>query len=224
MTPATAGLAAALVAGMVTSLHCVGMCGPLACSVCLRGPGRRVLPLAAYHTARIVSYAAVGALAGAFGRLVAGEFMRPLAGFLPWIFLGFFVGVAAGWDKRAGLALQGFGWSAPWIHRVRRGGPVTLGGLLGLATPFVPCGPLYLMAGAAIVSGSGSAGAALLAVFALGTMPVPLLVQAGVGTAAMRVSPLTLDRLRRGFAAVSVVVLLGRALGPLGSSSSLLCR
>ncbi|HRE80467.1 MAG TPA: sulfite exporter TauE/SafE family protein, partial [Opitutaceae bacterium] len=63
--------ATAFVAGLVTSLHCVGMCGPLSCSLLPR-PGesadlRQVTTV--YHVSRLLSYAALGGIAGAIGRM-----------------------------------------------------------------------------------------------------------------------------------------------------------
>lgn len=219
-----AALLAALAAGGVTSLHCVGMCGPLACGVCLRQAGRRFPALLTYHAARIGSYVALGALAGALGRLVAGDFLRPLATFFPWVFLVFFATVVLGWDKRAGRALQGSPVLAPLLRRAGSGGTIAAAGVLGLATPFLPCGPLYLMVGTAILSGSGLAGGVLLAAFAFGTIPFPLAVQAGVSAWGGRLAPLTLDRLRRGFALVSMVLLLGRAWIPFDAPVPIFCR
>ena len=105
-----------------------------------------------------------------------------------------------------------------------RCGAVTGAGLLGTATPLLPCGPLYLMAGAAVLTGSGLQGAALLAAFAVGTLPFPLLVQSGLGAAGARISPGALEHCRRGLAAVSVLFVLGRVLAPLGTSACTICR
>ena len=42
---------------------------------------------------------------------------------------------------------------------------------LGLATPFIPCGPLYLIIWVAAISGSALSGGTMLAMFGLGTIP-----------------------------------------------------
>ncbi|HRI82324.1 MAG TPA: sulfite exporter TauE/SafE family protein, partial [Opitutaceae bacterium] len=59
--------AAAFVAGLVTSLHCAGMCGPLACALLpMRGaPGQPAADAAtvssAYQLSRLAGYTALGA-------------------------------------------------------------------------------------------------------------------------------------------------------------------
>ena len=59
--------ATAFIAGLVTSLHCAGMCGPLACGLMpVRGDQGDPYTIAtAYHVSRLAAYAALGALAGA---------------------------------------------------------------------------------------------------------------------------------------------------------------
>src|SRR5687767_12525607 len=62
--------AAALVAGLVTSLHCAAMCGPLSCAL-MPGRGDRSDPTTVstvYHLSRLAGYAMLGALAGGIGR------------------------------------------------------------------------------------------------------------------------------------------------------------
>ena len=62
--------AAAFLAGLVTSVHCVGMCGPLSCSWAVSakpGASNFLRDTGLYHAGRLVSYALVGALAGMIG-------------------------------------------------------------------------------------------------------------------------------------------------------------
>lgn len=56
--------AAAFVAGLVTSLHCAGMCGPLACTLKPAPGDRRDAATIAtvYQLSRLVGYAALGGL------------------------------------------------------------------------------------------------------------------------------------------------------------------
>ena len=88
--------AAAFMAGLVTSLHCAGMCGPLACAV-MPGRSDRGDPVAVastYHLTRLAGYGLLGALLGGLGHwplLVLDEhWLR----YLPWLLVVFFVGVA----------------------------------------------------------------------------------------------------------------------------------
>src|SRR5690348_10126185 len=66
MTPLELGIMFSL--GLVSSLHCLGMCGPivLSYSVSLRGP--RLSAHLAYTSGRILTYKFLGAIAGLPGR------------------------------------------------------------------------------------------------------------------------------------------------------------
>ena len=88
--------AAAFVAGLVTSLHCAVMCGPLACMMApARGdPADPQAVATVYHLARLTAYAALGAVAATLGAAT------PL---LPCGPLYFLVALAA----LAGSALRG---------------------------------------------------------------------------------------------------------------------
>ena len=60
---------AALVAGLATSLHCAGMCGPIACGLgtLAKSEGERLTAASLYHGTRLVSYGIIGAVCGALG-------------------------------------------------------------------------------------------------------------------------------------------------------------
>ena len=56
----------ALVAGLLGSLHCTGMCGPLAVAGCSKGRG--VDGATGYFAGRFVAYATLGAVVGHLGK------------------------------------------------------------------------------------------------------------------------------------------------------------
>ncbi|WP_236980349.1 sulfite exporter TauE/SafE family protein [Membranihabitans maritimus] len=61
-----------MVLGVLSSLHCLGMCGPLAMSVPMAGqdkhPIQSWLRILMYHLGRITSYVTLGIIAGLIGR------------------------------------------------------------------------------------------------------------------------------------------------------------
>jgi len=205
---------AAFVAGLVTSVHCAAMCGPLGCA--LLGaqnatPREWWTAAACYHGTRIVAYAAIGGMLGAVGMSAAGLFHTPISRFLPWALALLFVVVAFGWEKKLPRPL----FISRWLlrlnlraHALRRNRAATL---LGLATPFLPCGPLYLVFGVALVAGSWLGGAQLLAAFALGTIPLFALAQIGALRWQTRLTPATWQWTRRSLALISAVLIGGRA-------------
>jgi len=209
MDPATT-VAGAFALGLATSVHCVGMCGPLACGVtALPGSeGRRMFAAAGYHIGRVVSYGAIGAVCGAIGRGPLEWLFDSPAALLPWVLVVALVLVAFGLHRKiprpqfidrllAKARMKAFKISA------------TRGGLaLGLATPLLPCAPLYFLVFFPLfASGSAIHGAELAVAFGIGT--VPLLWGAQFSFHKLRgiLSPRTVTILQRGLALVAAAII-----------------
>lgn len=214
--------AAAFVAGLITSIHCAGMCGPLACSLM---PGGRIAggPSAdpevvstVYHVARLCGYAVLGGLAGALGQVPLQWLSLPAVRWLPWVMVVFFVTLALRWDRllpKLG-AIGRFTWSLrAWTQTRSR---VTAAAALGLATPLLPCGPLYLIVTVALVSGSAVRGVEFMLAFALGTVPLLWLAQTQFQWVRQRVSVRWLNRMRTTLALLAAVVVAWRLRATLG--------
>lgn len=215
------GPLAALTAGLITSLHCAGMCGPLACAGC-SSPCRKspVVPALVYHGSRLASYALIGAVAGLAGSRMLpwleGDTLRGMT----WIFALFFLAVALGFDKR--LRMAGVGRSFARIFGASEKAPVVQrAGVLGALTPLLPCAPLYLVFVAAALSGSGWNGFMILLAFGAGTVPLLFVVQNRLDWMQSRWSPKSVDFLRRGLAAVAVLLLVVRGMSPGGAACPL---
>lgn len=212
ITPAEiTGPVAALAAGVITSLHCVGMCGPLACAACLRGGGQGSgAATLVYHGARAVSYALVGVAAGLIGRRLSDALLGGATGWMAWLFVIFFLAVVVGLDKRIRVPMPK--GTMAWLGATSaRCGVNGRAGVLGFFTPLLPCAPLYLVVVAAALSGSAWSGAVIMAAFALGTVPLLLALQSQFFRLSARWSPSTMDLVRRGLALAGVIVLVSRA-------------
>jgi sulfite exporter TauE/SafE len=163
--------------GVAGSLHCVGMCGPivLSYSVSLRGP--KLAAHAAYNAGRLLTYMALGALAGAAGQGIG--------------LLGQLAGLASGARIFAGAAMIVAGvlmiglipsntlvriqqhstigrWSQS-IAPLLTGPKVSSKFFLGLTLGFLPCGLIYAALLKALESGNALAGALTMLAFGLGT-------------------------------------------------------
>lgn len=151
----------ALLAGLVGSPHCVGMCGGFA-AASAAGDGRWT-----YHLGRLGTYGTLGALAGAFGQAlpVSSTAITVLSGALT---LGF-AAALAGLVKLPEVTPPGVVQLATRL--MRASGPFAGLGL-GAATALLPCGLVYATLGLAVAAGGTTAGAATMVVFGLGTVPV----------------------------------------------------
>lgn len=180
----------ALVLGLAGSLHCMGMCGPLA--LALPSPhvsrGRYVFGRALYNAGRIATYSALGAIFGLFGQTLA------LAGWQRGVSIaaGLFMLVFAFFSHRLTPSYS----FAPLRNVLRRLlGRRTNGALLaiGLLNGLLPCGLVYVALAGAAATDSTAHGAIFMAVFGFGTFPAMF----GISLAGRIVGPSVRIKLRR---------------------------
>jgi uncharacterized protein len=216
--------AAAFLAGLVTSLHCVGMCGPLACSWAVARSNTFIRDTALYHTTRLTAYAIVGALAGALGTLPMEWLNHRGIAMFPWLLVIVFVMIGIGADawlpKPAFLTLP----MARLRLKATQLAPGVRASLLGFATPLIPCGPLYMMFALALTNGSAAKGSEFSLAFGLGTLPLLALAQTQLHRIGIKLSPLALKRTQRGLALIAAVVMAWRLRGTLTGEEAACCH
>lgn len=204
---ASMGLGMLFVVGLLTSLHCVAMCGGINLSQCINHAATgeqgnaRFTPSLLYNAGRVVSYTVIGGLAGALGSVVS-----------------FSGGAKAGVTIFAGVFMIIMGVNMlnifPWLRRINlrmpkfivdrtssaagRRGPF----VVGLLNGFMPCGPLQTMQLYALGTGSFLMGAASMFLFSLGTVPLMF----GFGALSTLISQKFTHRMMK-VSAVLVVVL-----------------
>jgi sulfite exporter TauE/SafE len=220
---------AAFVAGLVTSVHCAAMCGPLACSLMpVRGDRADANTVSTvYHGSRLLGYSVLGALAGGLGSAPLAWVARSGFRFLPWVMVLFFVGLALRWDRYLPkiASLSRFSWK---LHLWLRGrSRVQAAAALGLATPLLPCGPLYFVVALALFAGSAVRGIETMLAFGLGTVPLLWLAQSQFHWVRRKLSPLWLGRFRATLALAAAMVIAWRLRGTVGlggpDATSLVC-
>jgi sulfite exporter TauE/SafE len=210
--------AAALIAGLVTSLHCVGMCGPLSCALMpVRGDRADAQTVSTvYHLSRLTGYAILGACAGAFGRAPLLWLSQSTLRWLPWALVLIFVALALRWDRHLPklLILGRLNWKLhAWIRGRSR---VQAAAALGIATPLLPCGPLYFILSLALLSGSAVRGVEVMLAFGLGTVPLLWLAQSQFRWIRQKLTPIWLGRVRVTLALATAVVISWRLRATLG--------
>ena len=221
--------ATAFLAGLVTSLHCAGMCGPLACMLLpVRGDRADASTVSSvYHLTRLTSYAVLGGVAGGVGRLPLTWVSQSGLRWLPWIGVIFFLALALRWErylpKIPGLGLMLFrvqGWA-------RRRSHTTMAAVMGGATPLLPCGPLYILLGMSLFAGSALKGVEFMLAFGLGTVPLLWLAQTQFHWVRQKLSPLWLGRVRLALGLTTALIIGWRLRATLGFAgpdpSSLIC-
>lgn len=215
------GPGTAFVAGLVTSLHCAGMCGPLACAVmpAARDDADPQTVSTVYHVTRLIGYGALGALAGGVGRLPLAFLSDDVVRYLPWLLVLFFIAVAIRFDQRLPrfpVLGRAYGWVAGHLRGAQNRSRIRAAAALGLATPLLPCGPLYFLISLAMLSGSALRGAETLLAFGLGTVPLLWFAQTNYHWLRLKFGPVWLARAQTALALVIAGIIAWRLRSTLG--------
>jgi sulfite exporter TauE/SafE len=171
---------AGILLGLVSSFHCVGMCGPLALALPVHHlqKGQQAFAVLLYNLGRVITYTTLG---GIFGWLGRGIY---IAGFQQWFSI--IMGVV--------ILLLAFlyyflnhTFSAAWLRSLHGGIQYIMGRLLqsprlvhylllGMANGLLPCGLVYLaIAGSLSTTGIGES-MVFMAAFGSGTLPAMLIL------------------------------------------------
>lgn len=164
----------AMVTGMLGSLHCIGMCGPLALALPLgnRGPAARFTGTLLYNTGRALTYTLLGLVMGLIGQSFAlfglQQYLSIAAGVLIILFL--VVSRKKGVASSRGLA--------PFFTSVRTrigrlfssesNGAIFI---IGMLNGLLPCGLVYIALASATATGDILESMVFMAFFGLGTLP-----------------------------------------------------
>jgi uncharacterized protein len=165
------------IVGLVGSLHCVGMCGPIALALPVFGNNRikiiwgRLL----YNLGRVITYAFLGALFGLFGsRLILFGIQQNLS-----IVIGTLIFLYVVTPRKIKTKISGTGFYlrivtflkthySKLISRRTNKSLFTIGLLNGI----LPCGFVYVGIAGATSTGNWISGAGYMALFGLGTTPI----------------------------------------------------
>jgi sulfite exporter TauE/SafE len=224
--------------GLVTSIHCIFMCGGLVLTYAVKGTEtgpwyRRLVPHLAYQGSKIVSYATVALILGGIVALLGRAV--DITPFRNWLMV-----VAGVYMLLLGISMTGkvkalryltprppkFLVSALSRNRKKATADAAEGHtslatpiMFGLLTGLMPCAPLIAAQASAMASGSPLLGAWGMVGFGLGTMPLMLVF----GFASSLLSRRFQDKLQV-VAAVAVMifalVILNRGLMLVGSPVS----
>lgn len=165
----------AFMIGLLGSVHCIGMCGPLAFAVPSLKPGAAyvVLDKVLYQVGRILSYSILGLLIGLIGRQMW------MAGLQQWISIttGLLIIVAAcsrilkfGGSNRSSIMLKPFNKLFGYALKHKANHLI-----IGMINGLLPCGFVYLALAGALNTGTTESAAAYMFWFGVGTSPLMLM-------------------------------------------------
>lgn len=170
----------AFLLGLISSFHCIGMCGPIAFSLPVQflPSHKKLLGILLYNFGRITTYTLLGILFGLVGReFFLGGWQQAFS-----IFLGVTILVVLAINlitkKTVRLHFLNSFQSklqqiiSKFIRRQQLYGIY----MIGVANGFLPCGMVYLAIAGALGTGSTKGGILFMLLFGVGTIPLMLAV------------------------------------------------
>jgi sulfite exporter TauE/SafE/plastocyanin domain-containing protein/copper chaperone CopZ len=168
-----ASYAVLFVVGVITSIHCVGMCGGIMLSQSIGKESMNkfeaIKPALLYTAGRVVAYTVLGGVIGAIGSVFALS-LTAKAGLQ--LLAGVFM-IMMGFNMAGFKAFRKFQIKMPNVACKAMSTP-RAPFFVGLLNGLMPCGPLQTMQIFALGTGSAAAGALSMFMFSIGTVPLML--------------------------------------------------
>jgi sulfite exporter TauE/SafE len=170
-------LLSALLLGFMGSLHCVGMCGPIAfmLPVDRKNPVKKAGQITLYHLGRLIAYTTIGLVFGLLGKGLFVFGMQQKLSIVIGVLMIVLVLIPA-------KTFAKHNFSKP-VYKIISKVKSSLGQELkkktadtfltiGVLNGFLPCGLVYMALFAAIAMGDVAKGSLYMVLFGLGTIPL----------------------------------------------------
>ena len=178
--------------GLFGSVHCVGMCGPLALAVPSFQTGRWLIVFdkLLYNVGRVITYSFLGLLIGLIGKQLWLSGLQQGVSIVSGLLI-----ILAGFSRIFKIHFPGSKLLLP-VNRLLNYALRHKAGhlVIGLLNGFLPCGFVYLALVGAINTSSPIAASAYMFWFGIGTFPLMLLAMVGSGF----ISPVVRRRINKG--------------------------
>ena len=174
-------LYSALIFGLISSLHCVGMCGPIAMMIPVDSgnPVKKWIQISTYQIGRVTAYTSLGVI---FGFLGAGFFLAGFQQQLSIVVGVLMILIAIIPEKK----LAQYNFSKP-IYKIISNVKTQLGlqfkkksykslFLIGLFNGYLPCGMVYVALFGAMAMNNIFLGSLYMTLFGLGTIPLMMVL------------------------------------------------
>ena len=216
------GYGTLFITGLLTSVHCVAMCGGIHLSQTLPRDGKKVSfrPAILYNAGRVLSYTLTGLILGIIGYFIGGVSGTEISSVIQGIFkliMGILLVMMGIQMLDIFPNLKKYSFPMPkFLIRILGKTSAKSKTLLmiGFLNGFVPCGPLQAMWIVALAGGSPFKGMFSMLAFSLGTVPLML----GLGIFITTIGKKFTDAVRN--AGAVVVTVMGIAMLEQGSHLS----
>lgn len=176
----------AFLIGLIGSVHCMGMCGPIALALPLtkKTSGniegirmRMILGRVLYNFGRIATYALLGGIIGVVGHQIKlAGYQQALSISTGVVILLFTIlpSKAGGQLLRLPVLNRIWGFWQKVTARLFRTPGMSSMFIIGLMNGFLPCGLVYAGLAGSLITGSVQGGSFYMMLFGLGTLPLML--------------------------------------------------
>ncbi len=196
-----------LTLGLFGSLHCIGMCGPLAIAFCIRPNATKsqiLFNALTYNIGRTLTYTLLGIIFGSIGSFLflvdLQKYLSIIIGVILITSVLFSLDLESRFNKISFLSRINFyikNKISKLVSLSQTKSPLSLGMINGL----LPCGLVYLAIAGALSSQTMMSGALFMMMFGLGTIPALFLLVIG----SQSISPKIRSRFRQSLPFVNIL-------------------
>jgi sulfite exporter TauE/SafE len=203
-------LATAFILGFTGSLHCVGMCGPIA--LLIQGNNKRqyIINRMAYHVGRTTTYMMLGLIMGLMGKIFQfggwQSYLSVGGGLVILLFL-LIPSIQGTIPLLSRLVIKLKSLLGKYLHS----GKIYSNALTGMLNGFLPCGLVYSALVLALVQPSLEYSVLAMALFGLATIPA-LFIFTGSAKLIQQVLPISINSLQRVTLVIVAVLMIWRGV------------
>jgi sulfite exporter TauE/SafE len=171
----------ALTMGLMSSFHCIGMCGPIALALPIQKGNKfqQFSSLSIYNSGRTLTYGLLGLMLGSVGSSLSWiGYLRYLSVFSGILMLAYVL-----WPARLDIYFHPPRFWQMFIQQLKKQMAEMLRSrklqswfLLGILNGLLPCGLIYMALISSVATGSAVNGGLFMLLFGIGTLPAMMAV------------------------------------------------
>lgn len=205
--------------GLLSSFHCMGMCGPIAIAIPHRSHTKLGVAVDdfAYNIGRVITYTVLGALIGVLGATVSLAGYQEVLSLIAGILLLLVVII----PKKYANKMTHFSFIGKLVRKLQKHLQFFLQSknrsslfILGLLNGLLPCGLVYVALTASLANADILGSALFMAAFGLGTVPIMFVIFFARDMMSLNLRQKLLKIVPYGVAVVAILLILrGMSIG-----------
>lgn len=171
--------------GLVGSIHCIGMCGPLVMALPMNSLSnfQKGVSILLYHIGKITSYFLLGILLGLFGSQLplygVQENLSIVIGSILLFYVIYLIFIKSKWLPKILYFNMFYSYIIKMMGRLFKSKNIVVFFLIGILNGLLPCGMIYIALTSAIATHNVLQSGLIMVFFGLGTFPALVMVAIG---------------------------------------------